>query len=94
MQFAVVKIFPASTVGGTAFLRAMAAVFPTVRFVPTGGVTAETFLKKASIAKATPAALAELSAGVIALAEHEGFPAHAAAMRLRTTTTTKGPTPA
>jgi 2-dehydro-3-deoxyphosphogluconate aldolase/(4S)-4-hydroxy-2-oxoglutarate aldolase len=37
----VVKIFPASLVGGPAFVKAVAAVYPGVRFVPTGGVTAE-----------------------------------------------------
>lgn len=35
-----VKVFPAS-VGGTAYLRALGAPFPTVPFVPTGGVTAD-----------------------------------------------------
>jgi len=35
-----VKIFPASAVGGPAFLRAVSAVFAGVRFVPTGGVDA------------------------------------------------------
>jgi len=34
----VVKVFPASLVGGPAFLKAVAAVYPDVRFVPTGGV--------------------------------------------------------
>jgi 2-dehydro-3-deoxyphosphogluconate aldolase/(4S)-4-hydroxy-2-oxoglutarate aldolase len=38
---AIVKIFPASIVGGPAFIRAMSAVFPDVRFMPTGGVTAQ-----------------------------------------------------
>lgn len=37
----VVKIFPASVVGGPAFLRSVSAVFPDVQFIPTGGVTAE-----------------------------------------------------
>lgn len=37
----VVKIFPASLVGGPAFVKAVAAVYPGVRFVPTGGITAE-----------------------------------------------------
>jgi 2-dehydro-3-deoxyphosphogluconate aldolase/(4S)-4-hydroxy-2-oxoglutarate aldolase len=37
----VVKIFPASLVGGPAFIRAVSAVFPDVRFMPTGGVTLE-----------------------------------------------------
>jgi histidinol dehydrogenase len=60
------------------------AALPTGTFARvTGGVTAETFLKKASIAKASPEALERLSAGVVALAEHEGFPAHAAAVRAR-----------
>jgi 2-dehydro-3-deoxyphosphogluconate aldolase/(4S)-4-hydroxy-2-oxoglutarate aldolase len=37
----VIKIFPAAIVGGPAFLRAVSAVFPDVKFIPTGGVTAE-----------------------------------------------------
>jgi 2-dehydro-3-deoxyphosphogluconate aldolase / (4S)-4-hydroxy-2-oxoglutarate aldolase len=37
----VVKIFPASLVGGPAFIQAVSPVFPDVKFVPTGGVTAE-----------------------------------------------------
>jgi 2-dehydro-3-deoxyphosphogluconate aldolase/(4S)-4-hydroxy-2-oxoglutarate aldolase len=36
-----VKIFPASSVGGPPFIRAVSAVFPDLRFMPTGGVTAE-----------------------------------------------------
>jgi 2-dehydro-3-deoxyphosphogluconate aldolase/(4S)-4-hydroxy-2-oxoglutarate aldolase len=36
----VLKVFPASTLGGTTFLRAVAAPYPDVRFVPTGGVNA------------------------------------------------------
>jgi 2-dehydro-3-deoxyphosphogluconate aldolase/(4S)-4-hydroxy-2-oxoglutarate aldolase len=37
----VVKVFPASLVGGPQFLKAVAPVYPDVRFVPTGGVNAE-----------------------------------------------------
>jgi len=37
----VVKLFPAEAVGGLATIRALAAPFPSVRFVPTGGVTEE-----------------------------------------------------
>ena len=33
-----VKVFPAATVGGPAFLRAVSATFPQVRFIPTGGI--------------------------------------------------------
>jgi 2-dehydro-3-deoxyphosphogluconate aldolase/(4S)-4-hydroxy-2-oxoglutarate aldolase len=34
------KLFPAAQVGGPAFLRAVAAVYPDVRFMPTGGIDA------------------------------------------------------
>jgi 2-dehydro-3-deoxyphosphogluconate aldolase / (4S)-4-hydroxy-2-oxoglutarate aldolase len=37
----VVKIFPASAVGGPAFIKAVSPVFPEVMFMPTGGITAE-----------------------------------------------------
>ncbi|NUR58140.1 MAG: bifunctional 4-hydroxy-2-oxoglutarate aldolase/2-dehydro-3-deoxy-phosphogluconate aldolase [Catenulispora sp.] len=36
-----VKLFPAEQIGGTALLRALAAPFPQVRFVPTGGIGAD-----------------------------------------------------
>jgi 2-dehydro-3-deoxyphosphogluconate aldolase/(4S)-4-hydroxy-2-oxoglutarate aldolase len=36
-----VKVFPASTVGGPAFLRAVSATYPQARFIPTGGIDAE-----------------------------------------------------
>ena len=35
----VVKVFPAALLGGPAFLQALEAPYPMVRFVPTGGVT-------------------------------------------------------
>jgi len=38
----VVKVFPAAQLGGPAFLRAVSATFPHARFVPTGGIDAET----------------------------------------------------
>ncbi len=60
------------------------AALPTGAFARvTGGVTAETFLKKISLAKAEAGALQRLSPAALALAEHEGFPAHAAALRAR-----------
>lgn len=37
----VLKVFPASVVGGPAFLKAVAPVYPDIRFVPTGGVNPE-----------------------------------------------------
>lgn len=38
----VVKLFPAELVGGPRLIAALAAVWPSVRFVPTGGITAST----------------------------------------------------
>lgn len=35
---ALVKVFPAEQLGGTAFLRAVAAVYPDLAFLPTGGI--------------------------------------------------------
>lgn len=37
----VVKLFPASQLGGPAFVRAVSPVFPGIRFVPTGGIDAQ-----------------------------------------------------
>jgi 2-dehydro-3-deoxyphosphogluconate aldolase/(4S)-4-hydroxy-2-oxoglutarate aldolase len=36
------KLFPAAQLGGPAFIRAVAPVFPDVRFLPTGGIGPET----------------------------------------------------
>lgn len=47
------------------------------------GITAATFLKRTAIARADAGALARMTPSVIALADHEGFPAHAAALRGR-----------
>jgi 2-dehydro-3-deoxyphosphogluconate aldolase/(4S)-4-hydroxy-2-oxoglutarate aldolase len=37
----ILKVFPASIVGGPAFVKAVAPVYPNVSFVPTGGVNPE-----------------------------------------------------
>lgn len=37
----IIKIFPASLLGGPAFITAMSSVFPDLRFLPTGGINAE-----------------------------------------------------
>ena len=37
----VVKVFPASLVGGPSFLKAVAPVYPDIRFLPTGGINPE-----------------------------------------------------
>lgn len=36
-----VKVFPASSLGGPGFIRAISATFPQARFIPTGGVDAD-----------------------------------------------------
>jgi len=38
LGLSVVKLFPASSAGGPAYLRALAGPFPSVSFVPTGGI--------------------------------------------------------
>lgn len=60
------------------------AALPTGGFAKqSGGITVETFLKATSIGSLTPAALATIAPSVIALADHEGFPAHANAIHIR-----------
>jgi len=41
LGLSLLKLFPAETLGGPAAVRALSAPFPGVRFVPTGGITAQ-----------------------------------------------------
>ncbi len=60
------------------------ASLPTSGFAHvSSGITADTFLKRTAIARCDAAALARMSPSVLALADHEGFPAHGDALRLR-----------
>jgi histidinol dehydrogenase len=60
------------------------ASLPTSGFAHvSSGITAATFLKRTAIARADADALRRMSSSVVALADHEGFPAHAAAVRRR-----------
>lgn len=60
------------------------AALPTGGFARrTGGVTVENYLKAAAIGSLSPAALAAVAAETIALARHEGFPAHENAITIR-----------
>ena len=61
------------------------ASLPTSGFAHvSSGITAMTFLKRTAVAKADRRArCARMAPSVIALADHEGFPAHAAALRRR-----------
>ena len=58
--------------------------------LPTGGfahvssgITAEAFLKRTAVARADATALARMTPTILAMCEHEGFPAHANAARIR-----------
>jgi histidinol dehydrogenase len=60
------------------------ASLPTSGFAEvSSGITVETFLKRTAVARADRGALARMGPSVVALADHEGFPAHAAAIRRR-----------
>jgi histidinol dehydrogenase len=71
-------------IGASSYTIGIPATLPTGGYARVnGGVTARTFLTSTSTARLNPAALAELAAPTLALADHEGFPAHANAFRLR-----------
>jgi len=60
------------------------ASLPTSGFAHvSSGITAQTFLKRTAIASANRDALCRMGPSIVALADHEGFPAHAAAIRRR-----------
>ncbi len=60
------------------------ASLPTSGFAHvSSGITADTFLKRTAIARADATALDRMTPSVLALADHEGFPAHGDALRLR-----------
>lgn len=60
------------------------ASLPTSGFAEvSSGITVEAFLKRTAVARADDAALARMAPSIVALADHEGFPAHAAAVRRR-----------
>ena len=60
------------------------ASLPTSGFAHvSSGITADTFLKRTAVARSDGAALARMAPSVVALSDHEGFPAHGDAVRLR-----------
>jgi histidinol dehydrogenase len=60
------------------------ASLPTSGFAKvSSGITAEAFLKRTAVARADHRALARMAPSIVALADHEGFPAHANAIRER-----------
>lgn len=71
-------------IGASSYTIGIPATLPTGGYARlNGGVTARTFLTSTSTARLSPAALTELAGPTLALADHEGFPAHANAFRLR-----------
>jgi histidinol dehydrogenase len=66
------------------FIIGCPASLPTSGFAHvSSGITAHTFMKRTAVARADAQALARMAPSVIALADHEGFPAHAAALHRR-----------
>lgn len=62
------------------------ASLPTSGFAQvSSGITADTFLKRTAVARADAGSIQRMAPSVIALADHEGFPAHANALHLRAT---------
>ena len=62
------------------------ASLPTSGFAQvSSGITADTFLKRTAVARADAWSIQRMAPSVIALADHEGFPAHANALHLRAT---------
>jgi histidinol dehydrogenase len=60
------------------------ASLPTSGFAHvSSGITVEAFLKRTAIAQSDETALRRMSPAIVALADHEGFAAHAAALRIR-----------
>ncbi len=60
------------------------ASLPTSGFAQvSSGITADTFLKRTAVARADAGSIRRMAPNVIALADHEGFPAHANALHLR-----------
>ncbi len=66
------------------FLIGCPASLPTNGFARvSGGVTVDAFLKRTAVARADTSALRRLAPSIVALADVEGFPAHANALRMR-----------
>lgn len=66
------------------FLIGCPASLPTSGFAKvSSGVTAETFRKRTAVARADERALARMRGSITAFTQHEGFPAHEAAVAIR-----------
>ncbi len=66
------------------FIIGCPASLPTSGFAKvSGGITADAFRKRTAVARADEHALARMKASITAFTQHEGFPAHEAAVNIR-----------
>ena len=73
-----------TTVSMANFIIGCPASLPTSGFAKvSSGITADAFLKKTAVAKSDLTALKRMSKNVLAFTDHEGFPAHGAAVTAR-----------
>jgi histidinol dehydrogenase len=73
-----------SPISAANFLIGCPASLPTSGYAKvSGGVTAEAFRKRTAVARADERSLARMRGSITALARHEGFPAHEAAVEAR-----------
>ncbi len=73
-----------TTLSAANFVIGCPASLPTSGFASvSSGITSLAFLKRTAIARADEAAMRAMAPAVTALADHEGFPAHANAQRIR-----------
>jgi histidinol dehydrogenase len=74
-----------TTISAANFIIGCPAALPTSGFAQvTGGITADAFRKRTAVARADSRALRRMSDSIVSFTSHEGFPAHEAAVRIRT----------
>jgi histidinol dehydrogenase len=74
-----------TTISAANFIIGCPASLPTSGFATvSSGITADAFRKRTAVARADRRALTRMSDSIIAFTGHEGFPAHEAAVRIRT----------
>ena len=73
-----------TTISAANFVIGCPASLPTSGFsAVSSGITVEAFLKRTAVARADEPAMRAMAPAVCALSDHEGFPAHANAQRIR-----------
>ena len=79
-----------TTLAAANFVIGCPASLPTNGFANvSSGITSEAFLKRTAIAQSNEAAMRRMAPSILALADHEGFPAHANSIRIRIPEATK-----